>query len=76
MATLAKTELLTDINGLWKQLSNKNITTEEFDNLYDRDMSELLWLRDNLKDRLDLMHHLDVMIKALESMLPKNDSCK
>jgi hypothetical protein len=76
MATLVKTELLTDINGLWKQLSNKNITTEEFDELYDRDISDLLWLRDNLKDRLDFMHHLDVMLKTMESMLPKDESCK
>jgi len=76
MATLVKTELLTDINGLWKKLSNRNITTEEFDGLYDRDISDLLWLRDNLKDRLEMLQALEGLKEVLESIIPKDDSCK
>jgi hypothetical protein len=75
MATLVKTELLTDINGLWKKLSNRNITTEEFDGLYDRDISDLLWLRDNLKDRLEMLQALEGLKEVLESII-QDDSCK
>jgi hypothetical protein len=76
MATLVKTELLTEINGLWKKLTNKNITTEEFDVLYDGDISDLLCLRDNLKDRLEMLQALEGLKEVLESIIPKNDSCK
>ena len=75
MATLVKTELLTDINGLWKKLTNRNITTEEFDVLYDGDISDLLWLRDNLKDRLEMLQALEGLKEVLESII-QDDSCK
>jgi hypothetical protein len=76
MATLVKTELLTDINSLWKKLTNRNITTEEFDVLYDGDISDLLWLRNNLKDRLELLQTLEELQEVLKSIIPKDDSCK
>jgi hypothetical protein len=75
MATLVKTELLTDINSLWKKLTNRNITTEEFDVLYDGDISDLLWLRDNLKDRLEMLQALEGLKEVLESII-QDDSCK
>lgn len=63
-----KTELITAINTTWKSLTNRDITPEEFDHLYDEDSDDLKLMLHYLNTRLEVKRHAEELATFLKAL--------
>jgi hypothetical protein len=65
-----KTQLITELNDYLKKITNKDITPDEFDILYDADISDVKSLMERVKRRVAVIQGLSEMVAIMNEIAP------